>query len=659
MMRGAPIRDLYSRAYFRDVGRAWERFLSACPVDGSGVRNLVLESWGRCRRQGVDPRRRAAPVTVGGDALGRFYDQNSLLYDAIKACIAPAVSQLTGTGMILVTSDAHGTLLTADGDPPLADQMVANRIVPGACWGEGHGGTNAVGTAIMLGRPIQIHAQEHFCEAGKPWSCNAALIRDPIDQHILGVVDVTGPNNMLVLHAGPFVATLVNRIEAHILERETTERCRLIEAFYENTLPGQAVILCDARGRIVKATPDVRAILAARGHQSALPSSARIPGLNAETIDDAAFPSLPAWLEPDWLTPLRTDGRCIGALVRIPAAERTQRPSHAPALPAAFRPIADASPSLGALLRQAEAFARQKVPILLEGETGTGKDVLARAIHAASPMAAGPFIALNCAALPREILASELFGHAEGAFTGARRGGAKGKFEHAHGGTLFLDEIGDMPLDLQPYLLRVLEEKAVCRLGEGTPRRIDVRVIAATNRPLAQGIADGRFRADLCYRLDVANLTLPPLRDRPADMPHLVAWLLRQMTNGAHREVRVDDEVMQILLRHHWPGNVRELRNVLERMTLLATTGVLQRQHLPAAMLSSVGTEMPPAPARMTLKSAEQRMVLAALRNEGGNVSQTARTLGISRATLYRRLNAYAPGRRPSRPAPARNAGSS
>jgi len=641
MMRDAPIRDLYSRQYFRDVGRAWERFLSACPIDGSGVRNIVLESWARCRRHGVDPLRRAAPVTVGSEALDQFYGQNGTLYDAVRTCIAPAVSQLAGTGMILVISDAQGTLLTADGDPPLADQMIANRIVPGACWGEGHGGTNAVGTAIALGRSIQIHAQEHFCEAGKPWSCNAALIRDPIDRRILGVVDVTGPNNMLVLHAGPFVATLVNRIEAHILERETSERCRLIEAFHEKVVPGQAVILCDARGRVVKATPDVPAILATRGVESASSALARIPGLCADTIEDRNLPGLPGWLRPDWLTPLRTDGRCIGALVRIPAAERAPGPSRAPAFAAAFRQIADTSPSLGALLRQADAFARQKVPILLEGETGTGKDVLARAIHAASPMAAGPFIALNCAALPREILASELFGYAEGAFTGARRGGAKGKFEHAHGGTMFLDEIGDMPLDLQPYLLRVLEEKAVCRLGEGTPRRIDVRVIAATNRPLAQAIADGRFRADLCYRLDVANLTLPPLRDRPADIPHLVACLLRQIADGGGREMRLDEEVMQVFLRHRWPGNVRELRNVLERMALLATTGVLQRQHLPAAMLAAGATEAKAPPAPMTLKSAEQRMVLAALRQEGGNVSRAARTLGISRATLYRRLNNY------------------
>jgi len=638
-MRGVPRQDLYTRAYFRDVGRAWERFLSACPIDESGVRNVVLESWTRCRRQGVDPRRGAAPVVVDGDALMQFYDQNGPLYAAITASIAPAITQLTGTGMVLVTSDARGTLLTTHGDPSLADQMTANRIAPGACWGEGHGGTNAVGTALTLGRSVQIHAQEHFCEAGKPWSCNAGLIRDPVDRRILGVVDVTGPNNLMVLHAGALVATLVNRIEAHILAQETAERCHLLEAFYEEARPGQTVILCDARGRVVKATRDVREIVAMLGFDAPV-SSSEIPGLWAQAIDHPR--SLPDWLQPDWLTPLRVDGRCIGALVRVPLRQRAPAPTRPLSLAPAFRPIAAASPSLEPLLRQAEAFARQKVPILLEGETGTGKDVLAHAIHAASPMAPGPFIALNCAALPKEILASELFGHADGAFTGARRGGAKGKFEHAHGGTLFLDEIGDMPLDVQPYLLRVLEEKMVCRLGEATPRHIDVRVIAATNQPLAQAVADGRFRADLRYRLDIANLTLPPLRDRIDDLPLLVRALLDHIAAGTGCALGVDDAVMKVFLHHGWPGNVRELRNVLERMAILATDGILKRQHLPPAMLGDPadGGAVQPAVA-MTLKSAEQQMVLAALRRAGGNVSHAARTLGISRATLYRRLSFY------------------
>jgi transcriptional regulator of acetoin/glycerol metabolism len=643
-MEDIPLRDLYTRDYFRGVGRAWERFLSACSIDGIGVRDVVLDSWRRCVEQGVDPRRSAATVSVAGEALDGLYRANDALYEAIKICVAPAVRHLAGTRTVLITSDARGTLLTADGDPPLADQMIANRIVPGACWGEDGGGTNAIGTALTLGQPTQIHSQEHFCEAGKPWSCNAGLIRDPVDHRILGAVDVTGPNEMLVMHATAFVATLVERIEAQILARETMDRCRLIEAFYEQTTPGDAVIVCDARGRIVKTTSAVREIATPGEMRAALTADARIGGLSGETLEREDFGRLPDWLKPEWLVPLRSGGRCTGALLRLPMSRGAPKPAPAVPLPPGFRQMAEASPSLEPVLRQADRFARRKVPLLLEGETGTGKDLLARAIHAAGPTAAGPFLALNCAALPRELLASELFGYADGAFTGARRGCARGKFEQAHGGTLFLDEIGDMPLDLQPYLLRVLEENVVWRLGEGSPRPVDVRVIAATNRALSQEVADGRFRADLYYRLNVASLVLPALRDRLADLPALAEHLLGRITAGSGRKLQIGDDVMRIFRQHSWPGNVRELHNALERLALLATDEVLRAAHLPAALQSAAaGSGAAPEVPGATLKSAEQLMIFATLRRERGNCSRAARALGISRATLYRRLSAYGP----------------
>jgi transcriptional regulator with PAS, ATPase and Fis domain len=301
----------------------------------------------------------------------------------------------------------------------------------------------------------------------------------------------------------------------------------------------------------------------------------------------------------------------------------------------AFLPLLRTSPSLEGLLRQAERFATAKTSLLLEGETGTGKDVLARAVHAAGPFHAGPFVPVNCAALPRDILASELFGHADGAFTGARRGGARGRFEQANSGVLFLDEIGDMPADLQPYLLRVLEEGMVWRLGEAVPRKIALRVIAATNRPLAKDVAAGRFRADLYHRLNVAGLTLPPLRERPSDIPLLADHLLRDIA-GMALPSQIAPDVMDIFMRYSWPGNVRELRNCLARMALLATDGVLGVEHLPAAMQDEeLAPDSSPA---STIRGVERLMVLAAIRREGGNISRAARSLGIARTTLYRHI---------------------
>jgi len=283
------------------------------------------------------------------------------------------------------------------------------------------------------------------------------------------------------------------------------------------------------------------------------------------------------------------------------------------------------------------------VPVLLLGETGSGKDVLAKAIHEASSVAAGPFVAVNCAALPRELIAGELFGHAEGAFTGARRGGAKGRFEEANGGTIFLDEIGDMPLDLQPYLLRVLEEGASSRLGESIQRRINVRVIAATNRPLDDDVAQGRFRSDLFYRLDGISLYLPPLRERSADIPWLVRSMLRTLTPAAETPPEVSPDLLEVLCEHDWPGNVRELRNVLSRILALSSDKLLDahalqgglRSHHPVRRQETERYEL------RNLRDNERKLILDAVAATGGSATDAARAIGISRATIYRRLRSY------------------
>jgi len=295
------------------------------------------------------------------------------------------------------------------------------------------------------------------------------------------------------------------------------------------------------------------------------------------------------------------------------------------------------------MLAQAARIAQKRLPVLLQGETGTGKDVVANAIHEASSVAAGPFVAVNCAALPRELIAGELFGHAEGAFTGARRGGAKGRFEEANGGTIFLDEIGDMPLDLQPYLLRVLEEGTSSRLGESIQRRINVRVIAATNRPLDDDVAQGRFRSDLFYRLDGISLCLPPLRERSADIPWLVRSMLRTLTPAAETPPEVSPDLLEVLCEHDWPGNVRELRNVLSRILALSSDKLLDahalqgglRSHHPVRRQETERYEL------RNLRDNERKLILDAVAATGGSATDAARAIGISRATIYRRLRSY------------------
>jgi sigma-54 dependent transcriptional regulator, acetoin dehydrogenase operon transcriptional activator AcoR len=301
------------------------------------------------------------------------------------------------------------------------------------------------------------------------------------------------------------------------------------------------------------------------------------------------------------------------------------------------------------VVRLAKRLARVDATVLVSGETGVGKELFARTIHAESDCRHGPFVALNCGGLSRELLASELFGCAEGALGGARRSGMTGKIEAANGGTLFLDEVAELPLDLQPYLLRVLEGGEVYPVGSSKPRRVHFRLISACDRPLRNEVAEGRFRMDLCYRLSVTSLNIPPLRHRRMDIPELVEHFAE--SSAAHHGLpkrRFSDEVLRALMNHTWPGNVRELRNVIESITLLATDEVVELGSLPSELLEGPAAKRDrarvegQAPPDSTLRLVEKDAISAAILTRQGNLTQVARDLNISRSTLYLKIEKHA-----------------
>ncbi|WP_077921885.1 sigma-54 dependent transcriptional regulator [Spirosoma sp. 209] len=294
-------------------------------------------------------------------------------------------------------------------------------------------------------------------------------------------------------------------------------------------------------------------------------------------------------------------------------------------------------------LRQAVELARKvavtDTTVLLTGETGTGKEVFAQAIHQGSPRRNGPFVAINCGALGKDILESELFGHRAGAFTGASRD-QKGLFAEADKGTIFLDEIGEMPLDLQAKLLRVLETHEFLRVGDTRPTRTDVRVVAATNRSLEQEASAGRFRLDLYYRLSVFSIELPPLRDRRDDIPALAELFARQdALKIGRRDLRLSPAFVQKLQQHPWKGNIRELKNLIERAVILADSAELTPDLLPYEMQDGPAATDPNA--IVDLATLEQQHIRRVLRHTGGNKTESARLLGIGLTTLYRKLAEY------------------
>ncbi|MBS2020523.1 MAG: sigma 54-interacting transcriptional regulator [Deltaproteobacteria bacterium] len=297
--------------------------------------------------------------------------------------------------------------------------------------------------------------------------------------------------------------------------------------------------------------------------------------------------------------------------------------------------VVSESPALRAVMARAAVVARTTSSVVVHGETGTGKEVVARLVHANSPRRSGPFVAVNVAALPPELLESELFGHVRGAFTGAVTT-TQGLFGEADGGTLFLDEIGEMPLPLQAKLLRVLQEGEVRRVGESKGRRVDVRVVSATHRDLKALVAQGSFREDLYYRLRVFGLVVPPLRDRRADILPLAQMFAARL---GHHELRFSREARAALEKYRWPGNVRELGNVVEHAVAFAEGGLVEVAHLPEEVTSS-GPAAPPAGALRSLAEMEHQHISAVLAACDNNQVLAAKVLGISRTTLWRKLSA-------------------
>jgi transcriptional regulator with PAS, ATPase and Fis domain len=309
-----------------------------------------------------------------------------------------------------------------------------------------------------------------------------------------------------------------------------------------------------------------------------------------------------------------------------------------------FAHIVGCSEELARAVQTARLLAEVDSPVLLQGETGVGKEVFARALHDGGRCARGPFVAVNCGGLPRDLLASELFGYVDGAFTGARRGGMAGKIEAAHGGTLFLDEIGEMPLELQPYLLRVLDGGEVYPLGSNKPRSVCFRLTAASNRDLRTEVTAGRFRSDLFYRVSVTSLLIPALRDRVDDLPALVEHFAAAAT--AHHQVRrksFSAAVLSAFARYRWPGNLRELRNVVEAMILLGAGDILGLADLPSELVMALeGAEHDdPAPGAGGLECLEREAIGTAVRLHRGNLARVARELQIAKSTLYLKMKKY------------------
>ncbi len=644
------------------VMTSWEKFLGGDQFGSDALRRLVDDSWRRCLSNSVDPQRVQAPPPMREDSLHSLRDDCSELLEASQPVMASARELLAETGTVMVLTDGAGIILNLEGDSRLRDAAANIHLLSGASWSEQACGTNAIGTAIEIGQPVQIHSAEHYCSGIKRWSCSANVIRDPYDGNVVGVVDVSGLSDTFNRHSLALVVATAGRIENRLAQQEMDFRLRLLDHCMErfSGSGSEGVIVFDRRGRAVKANGAATAALADLQPQRGDAPGSDLSRLRLDWRKSADLPEqLPAWMRREWLEPVVSDGERLGIVLRLPA-RRSAAPRTAVAEGAAdrsagtgaFSTIVGEAPALLQAIGRARQLARSRVPVLLLGETGVGKDVFAQSLHGASGGREGAFVALNCGGFSRELLTSELFGYVEGAFTGARRGGMVGKIEAADGGTLFLDEIGEMPKDLQPHFLRVLESGEVYRIGETRPRKVNFRLVAATNRDLRGEVEAGRFRMDLFYRVAVTSIAIPALRERPSDIPLLASHLIRELAaRGGLVPRPLSPRAIEVLQAYAWPGNVRELRNVIEGMLLTAEGDELAERDIPdeirtpghvVDVSAAAGTAPPEPPRGLTgMENAERLALLQAMQTHKGNVTAVARELGIAKSTVYAKLRRF------------------
>ncbi len=647
----------------RATMEAWERLLAGEPhcARGFSVRSLIGDSWSRCASCGIDARQSEAPLNREVEAL---IERNRDLTRAARRSFGTIGRLLEGTGAMLVLADGDGVLLEAMGDRRTLHEGMDINLAIGGTWTEDVVGTNGIGTALWAGAPVFVHAAEHFCAGIKSWTCAGAPIRDPFDNSIIGVVDLSGHPDIFRPHNIGLVVAAAQEIEKALAEQRNEERARLLEAFISSATDyrrSDGLLIVDHRGRPVYCHNVAESTLHAfRTDATAETAERRLERFLAGQAGDG---DLPAALGRCHVSSLQAENGIRGAALVFP--ERAARPMAAGATPAGITPAritatgATQAGEDGALrivgdstaLRHAVEIARRVAATpdvtsaLIEGETGVGKELFARLIHEGSRRTPGsPFVTLNCGGITRELFGSELFGHVPGAFTGASREGKPGVFELAHGGTLCLDEIGEMPIEIQPFLLRVLEERVVRRLGDSRTRPVEVRLVASTNRDLRREVEAGRFRRDLFYRISTVTIEVPPLRARGEDILLLVEHFNHRIAGRLRAApLEFDADALEALREHSWPGNVRQLRNLMEKLHILRHDGHVRRADLPAefrdAPLRDEAAAEMAAPA--SIGEAERLAICNMLRAENGNLSRAAQRLGISRPTLYRKLDQF------------------
>lgn len=641
---------------------AWMEYTSGQDVT-SPPREEVIKAWDRCSALDVNPNQKSVPNMLSPEALEALRLRNKFFLDVSRPTLEDLYNFVADSQFILALSDKDGYLLEVFGDDEMRDSVKAGNWRPGVQWSEQNAGNNVIGTTISQNKPVMLVGYEHYCRCSHYYGAAGAPIHN-VSGETIGVIALCCKYEAIHPHTLGMVVAAANSIEGQFSMKAAWDKSEIADQYKEKVINAinDGVIGADTSGNITFCNDKALEMLA-------VPRE-KLLALNLRDM-----------MEPALLASLRASSgindtemifklgqayiKCIGTSrhitnngafegIVIVLREYWRAAKLADKLLMkdvkwTFERMVGRNPRFLFSVKVARTAAATESSVLITGESGTGKDLIAQSIHNASRRANGPYVALNCAAIPKDLIVSELFGYSEGAFTGAKKGGNKGKFELASGGTIFLDEIGEMPLEQQTVLLRVLEDKAITRIGGSECIPFTGRIIAATNKDLRKEVEARRFRQDLYYRLNVFTVEAVPLRERKDDIEPLAReYLGRLAVRMGTGTPELSREALDILMDYDWPGNIRELQNVLERALMLSggmqiwprfimlPNNLLREAPAPSAPESAPAEAAPPD-AQHKLESFEAQLIRDALARCRGNVTHACAELNISRTTLYRK----------------------
>lgn len=614
----------------------------------------IEASHNRCKAMELKPENLFSTKVIEGEELQKKLERNSELILSAATFINHLYNFVRGSEFFALLCDSEGCILNAIGDDKILLEASKLKMIPGAYMDEAHIGTNAMSLVLSGGIPVQLSGKQHFIKAYHKWTCSAAPIKDE-KGNIIGIIDLTGYIEKVNPHTLGMVVAAANAIERILENNKYNLMLELSKKRLETTFDSisSGILTCDLNGNITAMNKQVVNMLGyTEQEMKNMKMSDLILNFNeiierlqskATFIDEdiyanarvnklqftlTAYPVYGVDMNIEEITlvfyELKKSRKLAGRILSGQAVYT-------------FDKIIGVNKKFKKLIEYAKKIADSKSTILITGESGTGKEIFAQAIHNHSNRKEEPFIAVNCGAIPRTLIESELFGYEGGAFTGAKKGGNVGKFEIADGGTIFLDEIGEMPSDMQIRLLRVIEEGVINRIGSSKQISINVRIMAATNKDLKYEVERGNFRKDLYYRLNVLPLYLPPLRERREDIVELVSYYMKKTSKKLNKHsVDISEEYMNYLKNYNWPGNIRELENVIE---LMVNSEVIQT-NLYNEEIEKNNKSRGEYKA-ISLEQMEKQHISEVIKEVNGNMTLAAKILDIARSSLYRKIEKY------------------